>query len=103
MSVQEEYRLLEMEVEEMSGKVERLTEECQERSDQANQWYKALQVHTYSHTPYTIHTLYQCAHAVYVCYTTMQPRVLSMQFLTHAMYYGVSCCVDRQVRSMYWS
>ena len=57
MSVQEEYRLLEMEVEEMSGKVERLTEECQERSDQANQWYKALQVHTViHHTPYIHYT-----------------------------------------------
>ena len=42
--VQEDCRLLEMEVEELAGKVERLTEECRERSDQANQWYKALQV-----------------------------------------------------------
>ena len=35
-----------MEVEELRGKVGRLTDECQERSDQANEWYKALQVHT---------------------------------------------------------
>ncbi|CAI8043588.1 Protein Spindly [Geodia barretti] len=42
-SLQEDYRLLEMELEEAAGKVERLTDECQERSDQANQWYKTLQ------------------------------------------------------------
>ena len=41
---QEECGLLAMEVEELRGKVDRLTEECQERSDQANEWYKALQV-----------------------------------------------------------
>ena len=43
-SLTEDYRLLEMELEEVAGKVEKLTEECQERSDQANQWYKTLQV-----------------------------------------------------------
>ena len=42
--VREECGLLGMELEEMRMKVERLTEECQERSDQANEWYKALQV-----------------------------------------------------------
>ena len=42
--VEEECGLLRMEVEELTGKIERLTDECQERSDQANQWYKALQV-----------------------------------------------------------
>ena len=40
----EECGLLGMELEEMRVKVERLTEECQERSDQANEWYKALEV-----------------------------------------------------------
>ena len=43
-TLQEDYRLLETELEEAAGKVERLTDECQERSDQANQWYKTLQV-----------------------------------------------------------
>ena len=42
--VQEECGLLGMELEEIRMKVERLTEECLERSDQANEWYKALQV-----------------------------------------------------------
>ena len=41
----EERDLLGMEVEELTRKVEKLTEECQERSDQANEWYKALQVY----------------------------------------------------------
>ena len=41
---QEECGLLGMEVGELRSKVETLTDECQERSDQANEWYRSLQV-----------------------------------------------------------
>ena len=51
----------------MKVKVERLTEECQERSDQANEWYKALQVYIcnlcgggWGHSPAYYRTLKKC-------------------------------------------